>query len=510
MRLSNSVRPAILALALCASAPLAFAASDRGKEYLRTGQVEKAKTYYDEWLAKDPASPDAQAGSGAVLIAYGDFDAAMTRLESGLETNPEHYDLNLNLSLAYYYKAKELADLGRSAVSVGSLFNDAVRKAEVAAKIDPQRFEAFQTLGVIQQFQSEFESSVASLRKATELAPEDSYTWYQLGESLRFSEDYEEAVKAYDKAAKTFKDAPGFYEAVRLRGLCYQWLEDEDAAAKAYVEAISISPDSAAAWDDLWNLYAAQKKFDEAEVVYLDLLKKQPRNAYVHLVLGSVYAYNVDFDEALAAFKKAIDLAKTTEIKAAAYYQVGITYKELDETEKAVEALQMALKVSPEFEDPIAVLSGIAREKSEAGEFAAAAKVNEFLAEFKQTDGFIWSDLGLVYRDWGKYKEALAAYEKAAKFEPYDAQILNDYAVVLDYHFDRVEEAFPLYVQALEIENNIDAMQNLTRIYLKRGKFKDAVEMATKALEYDSSRPVIRDMLEEAKRRMGQTSTSGK
>lgn len=492
--------------ALCLSSVAGFAgasiATDRGKEFLRTGQYEKAKAHYEEWIAKDAESVDAIAGMGSVLIAYADFDGAMDILEGGLKLDPNDFDLRHTLGLAYYYKAKDLADRGRSSVAVGSLLRDSARTLEAAIQSEPERFEGYQALGLVQQFQSEFGASVESFKKATILKGDDAYTWYQLGESLRFDSSYEEAVDAYGRAAELFDD--GYYEAYRMQGFCYQFLEEPDKASEAYLKAIDVSPETLSAWDDLWNLFAAQKEFKAAAAAYRQILKKHPKNAYCHLVLGSVYAYDNDNKRALSSFKKALDHAKTADLKSAAFYQMGITYNELDNKKKSIDALQRALKVSPEFEDPITVLSGIARENSEAGTFRTAAEILDFLANFKKTDGFIWSDLGLVYRDWGKYPDSLAAYEKAYKFEPNDAQIINDYAVVLDYHFDRVEEALPLYVDALELENNIDAMQNLTRLYLSMGKFDEAIEMAQQALEFDSSRGVIRQMLDDAKRRRAQ------
>ncbi len=504
LRLSHGIERVLLtallmSVVLTAGAGAALA-TDRGKEFLRTGQVEKAKSYYEEWLAKDPESSDAIAGMGSVQIAYAEFDEAMDSLEAGLAEAPEHYELNLNLSLAYYYKARDLADRGRGGVAVSSLLRDAVRSVDKAIKIEAERFEGYQTLGIIQQFQSEFDASIKSLKTATILKPDDAYTWYQLGESQRFNENYEDAAQSYGRAAESFDG--GYYEAYRKQGLSYLFLEDEPNAADSYVKAINISPEIAAAWEDLWNVYAAKKKFTEAIAVYNNLTRKHPRNAYIHLLLGSVHSYDENSRQALVHFKKALDLAKDPNMKAGAYYQLGLTYNELLNEAKAIDAMKRSLMISPDFEDPISILSSMARKMSESGDFSGASKILEFLADFKKTDGFIWSDLGLVYRDWRKYKKAETAYAKAVKFEPNDAQILNDYAVVLDYHFDRIEEAFKLYVRALELEANIDAMQNLTRLYIKRGKYKEAVEMAERALEVDSGRAIIRQMLEDAKRNL--------
>jgi len=432
-----------------------------------------------------------------VLLRDGRVDEAIRLLESRLEARPGDPDLEATLSLAMLAKARELTDQESDAVVVGSLLNDARKRAEAAIEAAPDHFEGHRALGLVLQFQSEFADSEAALRRALEIRPDDAATWYDLGETLRFDERFDEAIAAFEKAAG---DRALAYEATRRVGLCRQMQERDDLAADAYLRALRLAPDALEAWDDLWNLYAARSRFDEAAAVYRKLADELPENAYARLLLGSVLAYAGRDEAALAPLREAARLSNDPGIRSGALYQIALVERALGREEEAVASLQASLEAAPDFEEPATLLRALALAEAESERYEGAIAKLELLASVRERDAATFADLGRVLRASGKAERALEAFRKARALDPANPQVLNDLAEVLDQALDRKDEAMLLYLEALAEGSNLDATENLARLYLHFGLAEEADRLAEEGIALDATRIGLWRVRAEAKR----------
>lgn len=487
---------AVLATALPARVAEAARQSDpvqQAGELLKAGRFEEASAAYDAILGKDPNNAAALAGLGESLLALGRLDESLEVLERGTKAHPNHFDLHYLLGSAFYSKALDLAEAGRPGTVVGSILNDASNRLRRAIEIDPKQKDAWVRLGMVQAYQNDAAAAEKSFREAVTIDPKDVFTWWQLGETFYNAENYEAAKDAYEKAIEIDPKEPAYYQKL---GYCFQFLEKLDLAEATYRRGLAANPAAEALWTSYWDLYAGKEQFPAAIAAYKKLIEANPKLALAHVHLGHVYnLLDVD-DKALEEFQKALEIEPRN---AAAMLQVGKIHERREEYDKAIAAYEKALELAPGFAAANEALGNVAGQLVVAQKFPEAEKILKKLVAADPENGFLAANLGLVYRDWGKYDQALKYYEIAYKLLPEDAQTINDYALMLDYHFNRSAEALPIYLKAVELDENVDAMQNLCRLYVRNGQYEEAIRIGERGLKKDPAREEIRGFVERAK-----------
>jgi tetratricopeptide (TPR) repeat protein len=490
-RAPHALLAAVLAVTSLASAR-ADSAEDwvqKGRAQLEQQQFAAALQSFAAALEADPSSYAARVGVGRCRIELNEMDEAIEALEKAQELDSSRADAFLYLGIAHYYKAEALAEGGAQATVVVSLFRDARNRVQAALSRDEKSFVGHQFLGLVSIKLEEFDDAALAFKKAVELKPDDGYSLRQLGEVHYLQEMYAEAVPHFEAAIKAFPSDPASYQ--RL-GYCHQFLEEPLKAEEVYRRAIAKIPDSQMAYDDLYRLYAGNNKFKEAIEAYRRILQADPKNAKVHWYLGYVYREAGVDDKSSEEFKKALELNPKMY---AAHFQLGRIQQDAKNLDGALLSYRKALALAAEAHVP---LEGDDEMVTTVWQIAGQAlpaqrRMDDAIALFRDLvaavpeDARIWSDLGLMLRDAGKYPDALQAYEKAVALLPDDGQILNDCAVVLDYHLDRLDDALPLYERGASLDNG-DALFNLGRIYTKKGRYLEAIELLDRSLALDPGR----------------------
>jgi len=93
--------------------------------------------------------------------------------------------------------------------------------------------------------------------------------------------------------------------------------------------------------------------------------------------------------------------------------------------------------------------------------------------------------LGDMYKDDGKYSDAVAQYERVTKMDPYYSS--NWYKLGVGYHFmDRLKDAANSYQKALDLKpTDSRSNMNLGLVYLYTGDKNKALDYAKKATELE-------------------------
>ncbi len=507
--ISNILRRGALVRTCLACFVLSFAPAfggdiEDGKSLLEEGKLEEAVAAFERALEAEPESVDARIGLARVMILWNEMQEATTYLEPVLVAHPEHAEANLYMGIALFYRARVAADAGKLSGYVAALFNDARDALERSIKADSSAIEPYQYLGLVAYWQQDFDGAIAALERGLKVDPDDAFSHFQLGEIYRVQEKYEEAVAAYEAAIER---EPNYAEAMRNAGLSLEFLERTDDAEAMYRKAIEVAPAYLEAYRDIWRLYGADATSASKGIAAMTKLRKElPDEFRVHWYLGHFYAAAKQRDKAIESFEKVLKINPDT---TAVYLEVANVLEQDGQLDKAIDHLQKGFakekKANPDlviresgfFQKMLLIAIRLGSERK----LKDAEKLLLSLAKDAPDNGYVWSNLGLVYRDGGKYKKALDAYEKAADILSFDAQILNDYAVVLDYHFNRTEEAFALYKKAVEISENVDALENLARFYLRAGQYEEALRMAERGLRLEPNRMQLRDYKQQAERR---------
>lgn len=461
----------------------------RGHALLEEGKFEDARALFASVLESEPENLDAHAGLARVEVAYGEINEAIDRLEDRLLDNSTHAFGNLYLGAALYLKAREGMDEAKTAGYVASLLNDSEVRLTNAANELPENLEAWQYLGILQYYKQNMPAAIAAFEKALELDPEDAFSYYQLGEVYQVQAQYETALPYYRRATEC---VDGYADAFRKIGLCHEFLQQYDEAGDAYRQAILAAPAYIESYKDLWRVYGSAEP-EKGAAVLESVFEELPDNTTVAWYLAHFRKAAGNTEGAVETFRKILELDPTN---TSAHLEIGRIHVAAEDFASARDeyfaALEKNEKANPDLDYEkdafFSELLGLTSQYGQRGRFDEAIELLVKLSEKAPRYGFVWSNLGLVYRDSGKFEKARDAYKKAADLLPFDAQVLNDYAVVLDYNFGRRDDAYPLYKRAVEISQNGDAIENLARYYLLNGQFEDAIRMADIGLRFESER----------------------
>lgn len=138
----------------------------------------------------------------------------------------------------------------------------------------------------------------------------------------------------------------------------------------------------------VWSVYAQEsfntliykgnrsfdkKNYDEASSVFMDAVKKKNNDFGAHYNLGNSLYKKKMYDQAAAEYQKAQKLTKNSDEKAASLYNLGNTYLQNNDAEKAVNSYKNALKYDPDNKAIMKNLQ-IAKKKKESKTKQAATK----------------------------------------------------------------------------------------------------------------------------------------
>ena len=161
------------------------------------------------------------------------------------------------------------------------------------------------------------------------------------------------------------------------------------------------------------------------------LAKIDPRLEMVNYELGTLYAKQNKYDEAVASFKLALDINKTD---ADAHFALGVVYQKRNEHANAVSEFQEAVRYIPDFAeayDGLAVSQAALGKQPEAkyaramvqllqGQAGnAASQLEEVIAQSPNAK-YAYFGLGLAYEKLGKRDQAIQAIREYMKTNPND------------------------------------------------------------------------------------------
>ncbi len=230
-------------------------------------------------------------------------DRAISEYKQALEADPGSLFLQVELAELY----SRLHRMG-----------DAIREAEGVLKVDPDYEDAHRLLARIYSHnlgdtqpdklaKESLRKAIEHLEAVTRIKPSDTESWVGLGRLYKMS----------NQGAK---------------------------AEEAYKKALTTDPNSRSALADLAQLYFDQGDYDQA----IDLLKRIPEgdmDASVLGMLGFAYGRARDFDNAVAAYEKALVLDQENQELRRAYAETLMSGGKLV---AARNQLEIILKSDPE------------------------------------------------------------------------------------------------------------------------------------------------------------------
>ena len=275
-----------------------------------------------------------------------------------------------------------------------------------------------------------------------------------------------------DMSGDNVEKAVSFFKMARI----FQQKGEYDKAEQYYRQVIALSTSgeiTLRAYTNLGVVYDNLKKFDTAREFYSKALAINQEDPEILYNLALNYQSAGDNENALQYMMKASRLNRNNyDIRLAA----GNLFYKMNLFKEAEAEYAEAIKLKPGSPEPLVFLGSARLELGRTEEAAA-----NFLEVLKsQASGeqvaLAASNLGNIYDDAGRYREAVEFYSKALRVAPSDS-LINYNLGVAYLHSKNYREAISYFRRALEIDPAInECCLNLAGAYYYSGEMEDALK----------------------------------
>lgn len=435
--------------------------------HMALGQFDRAIPVAHKMEADDLKSQISHMALIAESAAQEDYDALLARIEdergmgpladgliaawsylgkgdmrTALEKFDEVADQRGLRSFALYHKALALASVG-DFEGAEAIFSDGdegplqqtrrgiLAWAEVLSQLE-RNDDAIARID--EMFGGDLDPEVAQLRDrlaAGEQVPfarigsaKDGLAevFYSLGRAL-MSDTGGEYTLLYSRAAEYLN--PGFVDAIIMSAELLESLDRLELAAETYRRVPRDDPSFHAAEMGRAETLRRADKTDAAIEVLVQLSQTHGDLPAIHVALADLYRQLERFDEAVAAYDRALDLYAERETEQwFVHYARAISHERLDNWPEAEADFRKALELNPGQPQVLNYLGYSLVEKQ--------IKLDEALSLIEQAvasqpnSGYIVDSLGWVLYRLGRYDEAIGHMERAAELMPVDP-VVNDH-----------------------------------------------------------------------------------
>ena len=186
----------------------------------------------------------------------------------------------------------------------------------------------------------------ASVRRYLKANGGSAEAHYLLGYILFKEQKAKESLREYTEGAKFRK--PGAYDLAVVGG-DYVLLNDYPDADKWFTQSLAWNPGDFQTLYYLGRTKYNENRFDEAATTFKQCLQIDPKSVKAEDNLGLSYQGLGKMEEAIAAYKTAIEWQSTAAVKnAGPYIDLGSLLLESDRSDEAVPYLSTAVQIVPD------------------------------------------------------------------------------------------------------------------------------------------------------------------
>lgn len=341
------MKPRLLAMAvmmICIAILLAACQTKEvtsAKVYIQQDNWEKAIEQLEQAVELYPADAEAHYLLGMGMAQQFNWQRMNEEFEKSLKSAPT-FELQIK-------NEREKNWVNQFNAGVGKLNKNDVEGAvdnfETATLIDPNRVEAYKTLGIAYTRQDDLEKAKASFNKVLELEPDNKDAINGLAGIYFQLKEYQKVVELEEK---TLQMNPDDKDAIANLALAYDFLGDRDKARQTYETALEKNPGDKDLLFNLARLHFLGNEYDKAVELFNKVLEASPDDYDANLQVGNAYLSMAD-EYRKGLVEKEDKGQETTEQERA---------KLMDFYKKAIPYLEKAVTIG-EASDTIKVGSGV-------------------------------------------------------------------------------------------------------------------------------------------------------
>ena len=399
---------------------------------------------------------------------------------------------------------------------------------EAEAKADPDDANIQLLLGHIYKRLGNDTNALAAYQRAVELAPNDYYTYFALGQFNVALRKHEDAIPQLSKAAslsdQTKSVSPEELTTIyKTLGNAFFNRDRLDDAIKAWNKISELDPQNIFARIELADLYIEKELYQQAisqHEAIIEIKADDPYRICLSLrEIGKIHEETGKFKEAQDSYDKAIALTapgnwlrkdlqqRIIAIFAAdanwtdliTYYQgklqedandtemlglLAAAYIENEQLDEGIQTYKKGLELSPTDNslrlNLIAVLRNAEKLEEAALEYATITQ--------QQPDNFgIYRELGKIYVELQNEEKARTVYQRMIDRDPTNASTFLTLAEIYTGH-EWVDDAATAYQKAISLApENLDYIEYYGKFYFRQGNREKAIETWHKMVEADKN-----------------------
>lgn len=257
-----------------------------------------------------------------------------------------------------------------------------------------------------------YTEAIKALKMSTQIAPNNSWTWYDLGEVVLDLGNYSDSIQAFNKSIEISQtrgtDRNDQAQAFDGIGRVYSKRGDYVTAILKFDEATTLKDNYVEAWYDKCDAYRAQKWYPAAINASGKVLELDPENEWALKNKG---------------------------------YSLGHLDRSQENLEKAIEALDKAIKLNSTFDwayiDKAIVLARYAN-------ITEADKVFDEVIKKCPNNDRAWYQRGVMYGKTNNYTQSLYAFDNTIAKNPKndDAWYAKGYIFYIQNDSQRAVQSF--------------------------------------------------------------------
>ena len=365
--------------------------------YGRSDLANKAIEEYRAAIEADPGSEYLTSGLAELYAKTGRIRDAVLEAQDILKRDPNNLEAHKLLGRIYL---RSLGDMqsGNSGGSSNSVLKLAIEQYEQIVKIEPSNVDDHLLLGRLYRLNNDLQKAESEFKTAVKLQPDSEEAVTTLAYLYNEEGDATRAVQTLSAVPDAGRSAK-MYSAL---GYTYEQQKQYKEAINSYRRAIELDRDNLDAIRGLAENLMNDGQTDAALEQYKIIADANPEDAQTYLHMAEIYRKSGKFDLALENLKKAESMVQDSiEVP----YNMAAVYQAQGRFDEAVQTLQDLLK------------------KTEKPD-------NSYTQGERNNRAVFLERLGTVYRDQGKYPEAVEVFRKMIALG--DDNAVRGYQQVID------------------------------------------------------------------------------
>ena len=432
--------------------------------YSGTGQIDKARTEFASLAQKYPKNLSVQEGYVRILLQVKDFATAQTVINGLMKKNGKDPQVAVLNGIVLFNNGKA---------------NDAVNALQSAANDAPKDAFIWYWLGKAALAKGDSSLAEKSYRQAAQLNPRGVDAQEELARIASLRGDMS---MLSDVAEKTITAAPRFPGGYLWRAAVELSRNMPDKAEADLNKAKEVAPQDARAYLMLGELRYAQKKYPESTSFFEQALQYDPNS--IGAMRGLININLLKKQSALAITRLSAQIAKVP--KNSGYYDMlALLQAQSKNYDAAVAAAQKAMDVNPDDGEAVTLYAGL---QAQRGQAASAIAAWEQWSKAHPNNAGAFAVLGSLEEARVNKQKAEEYYKKSLQIQPNQPVAANNLAYLMLQNGENVDVALSYAQTARQgMPNSPNSADTLAWAYYYKGTYGFARDLLEDALKINPS-----------------------